>query len=473
MRTNVQTRNILLSAGMVVFSFLILSLSFSAVCYTYVIRERQTVLDSTANVVADVAAAVRETSDAENWELSLQAASISRATGLHIFICDNSGKVVICSDALVTCEHIGKILPSDYLTVIQEETGFRKLTDLSGFYQEKRYVSAVPILHRDGEQTGYVFVAAEIGAVWQLWRRFTTMLLVTGCFTLLIAIPVSVISIRRETAPLKEMVAAARQFAKGNLSVRVNPRGRSDEVGELCDAFNQMADALESSEERRKEFISSVSHELKTPMTTISGFADGLLDGTIPMENAPRYLSIISSETKRLNRLVHQMLDISRLKDKKEAFSSVFDATEVLRVTITNLYNRMEEKKLTLNAEIPEDPVLCRGIGDDFARVIYNILDNAVKFADKGSELDINLYKQNGKAYISITDRGETIPQAELPMIFDRFHKSDRSRSLDRDGVGLGLYLVKTILDRMGENIWVRSKDGETEFRFSMTIISL
>ena len=207
-------------------------------------------------------------------------------------------------------------------------------------------------------------------------------------------------------------------------------------------------------------------------MTTIAGFADGLLDGTIPMESAPKYLSIISSETKRLNRLVHQMLDISRMKDKKISLNSQFDATETLRVSITNLYSRMEKKELELHPEIPEDPLICRGNGDDIARVVYNILENAVKFADPGSRLDISLYKQNGKAYISITDRGETIPEEELPMIFDRFHKSDRSRSLDRDGVGLGLYIVKTILDQMGEDIWVRSKDGETEFRFSLTIAS-
>ena len=470
MSRNIQTRNILLSAGMVVFSFLILSLSFSAVCYTYVIREKLQVLESTANVVADVAAAVNETPDSENWELSLQAASISRATGLHIFICDDSGKVTICSDALVQCVHIGETIPAEYTGVISESGSFRKLSDLSGFYQEKRYIAAVPIRRHSGDQTGFVFAAAEIGAVWQLWRRFTTMMLMTGCFALLIAIPVSVISSRRETAPLKEMAAAARQFAKGDMGVRISLRGRSDEVAELCEAFNQMADALESSEEQRREFISSVSHELKTPMTTIAGFADGLLDGTIPMENAPKYLSIISSETKRLNRLVHQMLDISRMKDKKASLNSVFDATETLRVSITNLYSRMEEKKLELHPEIPEDPVICRGSGDDVARVVYNILENAVKFAERGSRLDVSLYKQNGKAFISITDRGETIPKAELPMIFDRFHKSDRSRSLDRDGVGLGLYIVKTILDRMGEDIWVRSKDGETEFRFSLTI---
>ncbi len=471
MSRNIQTRNILLSAGMVVFSFLILSLSFSAVCYTYVIREKRLVLESTANVMADVAAAVSETSDQDDWGLSLQAASISRATGLHIFICDENGKVTICSDALVKCEHIGKLIPAATIRGIQDNTGFRKMTDLSGFYREKRYVAAVPIRSRSGELTGYVFAAAEIGAVWQLWRRFTLMLLLTGCFTLLIAIPVSVISSRREAAPLKEMASAARLFAKGDMTVRVSVKSRSDEVGELCEAFNQMADALESSEERRKEFISSVSHELKTPMTTISGFADGLLDGTIPMENAPKYLAIISDETKRLNRLVRQMLDISRMKEKQDSMNASFDAAEAVRVSISNLYDRMEQKGLLLHPEIPEDPVICRGSGDDVTRVIYNILDNAVKFSTQGSRLDVSLYKQNGKAYVSVTDRGETIPEEELPMIFERFHKSDRSRSLDRDGVGLGLYIVKTILDRMGEDIWVRSKDGETEFRFSLTIV--
>ncbi len=470
MSRNIQTRNVLLSAGMVVFSFLILSISFSAVCYTSVIRERQQLLDSTANVVADVAAAVDDTLDTENWELSLQAASISRATGLHIFICEASGRVTICSDALVMCEHIGRTIPEEYLGVIEEGDGFRRLTDLTGFYPEKRYIAAVPIRDREGDLEGYVFAAAEISAVWQLWRRFTLMLLLTGFFTLLIAIPIAVISSRRETAPLKEMAVAARQFAMGDMGVRVSLRGRSDEVAELCEAFNLMADALESSEERRKEFVSSVSHELKTPMTTISGYADGLLDGTIPMDSAPKYLSIISSETKRLNRLVHQMLDISRI-DKRDYMNSSFDASEALRVSITSLYSRMEEKKLDLRPEIPEDPVVCRGSGDDIARVIYNILDNAVKFARNGTPLDICLYKQNGKAFISVTDRGETIPEEELPMIFDRFHKSDRSRSLDRDGVGLGLYIVKTILDQMGEGIWVRSRDGETEFRFSLTTV--
>ncbi len=471
MRNNIQTRNVLLSAGLVVFSFFILSLAFSAVSYTYVIRERKNLLESTAAVMSDVVAAVNEGSDTDNWELGLQASAISRATGLHIFICDARGRVVICSDALMTCEHIGKYIAGELLSAVPESGSYPRLTDLSGFYGERRYVAAVPVQQRGGELEGYVFAAAEIGFVRKLWRSFTVIMILTACFVLLLAIPVSVVSTRRETAPLKEMAAAARQFAKGELGVRVKSTHRTDEVGELCEAFNQMADALETSESRRKEFISSISHELKTPMTTISGFADGLLDGTIPIENAPKYLSIISGETKRLSRLVRQMLDISRLQDKTETASSVFDAVECLRRSITTLYDRMEAKELRLRAEIPEDPIQVRGSEDDVSRVIYNILDNAIKFSHPGSDLTVSLFKQGTKAFISIRDQGETIPESELPVIFDRFHKSDRSRSLDRDGVGLGLYIVRTVLDRMGEDIWVRSREGETEFRFSLTIV--
>ena len=471
MRKNIQTRNILLSAGLVVFSLLILSLVYSAVSYRYVIRDKRNLLKSTAAVVADVSAAVNEVSDLENWELGLQITAISRATGFHIFLCDENGRVLTCSEDPVSCQHIGKQISPELLSGVTVGGGFLRLTDLSGFYGQKRYVAAVPVLLRSGEVRGYAFAASELSAVWKLWRSFTRMMIFTALFVLLIAVPVSVISSRRETAPLKEMAAAARQFAQGELGVRVKVSGRTDEVGELCEAFNQMAEALESSESRRKEFISSVSHELKTPMTTISGFADGLLDGTIPMENAPKYLAIISNETKRLSRLVRQMLDISRMREKKDALSGSFDAVETLRLGITNLYSRMEEKGLRLRAEIPEDPILARGSGDDVSRVIYNLLDNAIKFAHPDTELAVSLFKQGSKAFISVTDRGETIPESELPAIFDRFHKSDRSRSLDRDGVGLGLYIVKTILDQMGEGIWVRSREGETEFRFSMTVL--
>ena len=470
MKKHVFARNILLSAGMVLLSMFCLSLVFSAVSYTYVVRDRRNMLESTANLVSDMAAAVSEVSKLDDWEISLSTASVSRATGFHVFLCDESGRVVVCSDAPTQCGHLGLRISTEILAEADGTGSLRMVGDLGGFYDGKRYLSAAPIVTRAGTKIGYVFAASEVGFAVRLWRTFSLIQLLAACFILLIAIPVTVVTSRREAAPLRELASAARQFAKGDLEVRVSSARRGDEVGELCEAFNQMADALEKSELRRRDFISSVSHELKTPMTTITGFAESLLDGTIPQENAPHYLEIIAEETKRLSRLVRQMLDISRMKETPKPASGSFDISEMLCRGILSLEGRIQEKELDVVPELPDGVLKAVGSEDDVARVFYNILDNAVKFADAGTELNVRLFKQGNKAFVSVVDRGETIPEAELPEIFDRFHKSDRSRSLDRDGVGLGLYIVKTILDGMGEDIWVRSRNGETEFRFSLTI---
>ncbi len=470
MRRSIFRRNLVLSGGMVLLSMIILGIAFSVISYSIVIRDKLRTLQSTATVVAELKLAVQETDGADAWELSLPTTAIGRATNTQIFLCDESGFIQSCSEGPLQCRHIGVQIPEGGLRELAAKGSYRAYTDLSGLYSEARYVSALPLVDASGDSAGSVFVSAAAGDVGKIWRGFAYTLLLAAGVVLLLALPLSVIYSRREAAPLREMGAAARQFAKGDLSVRIQAPGRKDEVGELAEAFNQMADALERSEKNRREFIANVSHELKTPMTTISGFADGLLDGTIPPEESQRYLAIISDETKRLSRLVRQMLEISRSQVQRPGETQVFDITETVRTAIISLDGRFREKQLSLEAELPEEGLRVRGNPDSLTQVVRNILDNAVKFADAGSRVDVRVFKQNGKAFVSVTDRGETIPEDELPEIFQRFHKSDRSRSIDREGMGLGLYIVKNILDAMGEDIWVRSKDGETEFRFSLSL---
>ena len=464
-------RQLAVSAGLILLNLLLLGFSFSLISYRYVLQERRSRLDETARTVAEMTAAVNELNSMEDWQLSIQITSLSRATGNHIFVCDNQGQVWACSDSfMLQCEHIGKRLNAKFLDLTNKQEPTRVYSDLDGFYSTKQYISAAAIVSSDGTRLGTAIASTGRGDVSRIWAGFAVVMLYAAGFVLVICVPVAILFTRRETAPLKEMANAARQFAKGDLSVRVTGHGRMDEVGELAEAFNQMADSLEKAEKSRMDFVANVSHELKTPMTTISGYADGLLDGTIPMDQAQKYLSVIANETKRLSRLVRQMLHISRMQDGSVLRSGSFDATETLRMAIIGLDAKISAKKLQLRPEIPEDPLRVRGNEDAVSQVIYNILDNAVKFAEAGSVLDVRLFKQGGRAYLSIVDRGETIPRDELSSIFQRFHKSDRSRSLDRDGVGLGLYIVKSILDGMGEDIWVRSADGETEFRFSLTL---
>ena len=208
-------------------------------------------------------------------------------------------------------------------------------------------------------------------------------------------------------------------------------------------------------------------------MTTISGFAEGILDGTIPPEREKEFLQVIVSETRRLSRLVRRMLDLSRLNALAEnavTAQEQFDLVEVVSQVIISLESKITSRSLDVDVQMPEDKVMVWGDPDSITQVCYNLLDNAAKFAASGTAITLQITKKDGKAYTSVRNLGATIPAEELPLLFDRFHKADYSRSMDRDGVGLGLYIVKTILGNLKENITVTSEDGVTEFTFTLTL---
>ena len=214
---------------------------------------------------------------------------------------------------------------------------------------------------------------------------------------------------------------------------------------------------------------------MKTPMTTIAGYVDGILDGTIPQEKHRHYLQIVSGETKRLNRLVRSMLDISRLQDQEgipEEQRSRFDISECAGQTLLNFEKKLLDKEVDVQVELPEHPVYVMANRDYITQVVYNLLDNAVKFCPQGGLLELKIREGGNKAYISVANEGETIPPEELPLVFDRFHKLDKSRSQNRDGWGLGLYIVKTIVCSHGENISVTSREGLTTFTFTLPLVN-
>ena len=289
---------------------------------------------------------------------------------------------------------------------------------------------------------------------------------------LCIAFITSSVTSLRQTKPLKEIADMARKFGHGEFGARVNGyENRRDEVGELAEAFNAMADSIAKSEARRSEFVANISHELKTPMTTIAGFSDGILDGTITPDHEKAALQTISSETRRLSRLVRRMLDLSRLQSAENITAQEqFDVSEVLLRVLVSLETKINARHLDVDTQIPEGAVLVWGDPDSITQVCYNLLDNAIKFSAEGSTLGLSITTKGGKAYVSVRNTGQTIPPEELPLIFDRFHKSDKSRSVDREGVGLGLYIVKTILNSHKENITVSSENGVTEFVFTLTL---
>ena len=452
---------------------LLLATSFIGIGRTYLIEDYRRDMIKTAGEVAHTASAVARVSSLSDWTLGMAISSIAGSTGNHIFITDESGMIISCSDKLPYCEHIGQMIPE---TILKELVNgiYNQRTDMEGIFPDMRYVAARQITaETNGELLGYCFVSSTVSNMLGAWTNYLTWSMMALIVVALVAIVLIIAYTKRMARPLDEIAAASRKFARGDFSPRVKQSfDTTDEMGALIESFNKMADSLEQAEVRRTEFIANISHELRTPMTTIAGFADGILDGTIPPEDEKKYLVSIRDETRRLSRLVRDMLGVSRMRSDAADVSrrTSFDLTELILQTLLSFESRATKKNLDVDPQLPESHLLVFADKDAITQVVYNLLDNAVKFADPGSCLVIRLYKENNKAYVSIKDHGETIPPDDLPFIFDRFHKSDRSRSVDKEGVGLGLYLVKSIINAHDEDIAVRSEDGMTEFVFTLPL---
>ena len=457
---------------MIGLSLLLVAVSIFLLGRNYIVEDYIANMRGSADEVAHLASAVAEDDSLNSWMLGMNLSSISKATGNHIFVADENGVVVSCCDELPMCSHLGKAIPEDILSAVHLSGAYQGKTLLSGFYGEERILVAVPVVSETGT-LGYVGVSVLQKNIFSPWKTLLVTTLLASVIVFAAILFFAFLYSKRMAEPLDEIAEASRSFARGDFSVRVPQNSdTSYEMGALIDSFNKMADSLENTEKRRTEFISNISHELRTPMTTISGFADGILDGTIPKEEEDKYLRSIRDETRRLTRLVRSMLDATRMKsmasDPKRR--TTFDLTELVLQTLLSFETRATEKNLDVDPQFPDNRLMVRADKDGITQVIYNLLDNAVKFAKPGSCITVRLYIEDKKAFVSVKDEGETIPPDDLPYIFDRFHKSDRSRSLDKDGVGLGLYLVKTILNSHDEDIAVKSEDGVTEFVFTLPL---
>lgn len=334
--------------------------------------------------------------------------------------------------------------------------------------QGNAYTVGVPILSEQ-QVVGGVFVAARQLRIGSEFGGILPSFLIWGLIILLVAVVILYFVTKQITRPLYEMAIAARSYAKGDFSrkVRVAPEG---ELGVLVLTFNQMAENLDRLEATRREFIADVSHELRTPMTTIGGFIDGMLDGTIPQETQQKYLLLVSEEVKRLSRMVNNLLDVAKIQSGEITYHiEPFDLTELAYRVMLTMEDRIAERGIELTHALPEESVYALGDHDAIYRVIYNLMDNAVKFTGDQGKIHLGLYRRAGKVFFAVRNSGAGIPQQEVGKIFERFYKTDKSRGENRKGVGLGLYMVKNIIEAHGEDLYVSSEEGAfAEFSFSL-----
>ena len=485
--TSMYRRQFVMMASMILISFALLGAVFVALSYNYTVQGKREIMDRNAVIVADYVSDMTQRaligemffdiSSFKASEFQLYIRSSSKVSDSHVIFCLTDGTVLYSSrDGSEDNADYGFVINDEESLLIARDAAHSGFTDLNGLLPERRYVAGAPVSITAFGATyplGYVFVTAEPSSVTEMWSAFSTIFFFAAFIVMCIAFISSSVTSLYITKPLKEMSIVAKRFARGEFNARVEGYDqRYDEIGELAGAFNQMAENLETGEGKRSDFIANISHEMRTPMTTIAGFADGILDGTIPPEKAESYLKIISQETRRLSRLVRRMLDLSKLESVEAVTTQEqFDVNELLVRTLVSLESKISARGLDVDIEhIPKKPTLVWGDPDNITQVCYNLLDNAIKHAYDRGKIFLSVEKQGGKAYISVRNEGDSIPAGQLSHLFDRFHKVDLSRGKDPEGVGLGLYIVKTILDNHKEKITVVSEGGLTEFTFTLTL---
>ena len=475
MRNNLFRRQFLLTAGLILLSFILLASSFTALSYRYMVREKKESMEENVSYAASMTQVILQRGfDPAEDAFPIYGPALSHISDSDLVLCDASGTVLrYIADGADDLDYVGSTISSDVTSQMIQNGIYSGMSDL-GIYSGVHFAAGAPIFLQTGQGDSmqyFIFMTASATDLVVLWKSLATLFFFVAVIVMCVACIACSIFSMQQVKPLREMADAVRRFGMGEYDVRVDDTGHKDEIGDLASAFNAMADSLANSEKRRQEFVANISHELKTPMTTISGFTNGILDGTIPPEKVNDSLQVISSETARLSRLVRRMLDVSALQARESVQSQVeFDISETMVQVMISLEGKIKNRQLDMDVHIPDDPVRVWGDPDGITQVCYNLLDNAAKFAAPGTAIAVTITTKGTKAYISVKNQGETIPPDELNMIFDRFHKSDRSRSIDKEGVGLGLYIVKTILNNHKENITVTSKDGVTEFIFTLTL---
>lgn len=467
-------------------SFLMLSGIITSMIRTHVTSDKEVKLQNSCQIITtyfenagnqDISAHIKS----ESLFVQTLAQLVNEDYDFHVLITDTTGKVLLSTyktteDGLPSYyeeEGLGYVSTADDFETETSEAGVEFITyrgELAGIPDSRdKCIAYGKEIIINGEHCGYVFTLASTAKEDVLIGVARKTVINSSIWVMLAAVIAAYFITERIVHPLKNMTRAAKSFAKGDFSERISVHGH-DEVSELALAFNNMAESLENLESMRNSFLANVSHDLRTPMTTISGFIDGIISGAIPEDQHNHYLGVISAEVHRLSRLVNQLLDISRLEsgDRKFNFAD-FDVAEVSRLILLSFEQKIDQKRLDVEFNAEEDTMSAKADKDAIYQIIYNLCHNAIKFASDGGKFVINISRVSGKKIkVSIYNQGQSISPEDAKHIFDRFYKTDKSRGLDKSGVGLGLYICKTIIDAHGETIKHEYHDDGCEFWFTL-----
>ena len=475
MRKSISVAFFSLVSTLMVLGIVLMGASEWVLFKNYFAKDRYETLDQVVGVTQRTAQYLVQQAELPEGDeldaLSTKLEIIGESAEAYLFFTDNDGRVMIASspDKLESLT-----VPEEMMEKIDASDAdyYHVFGTLGGMLDGKSYITVSEMRNEHGQPSGYLFLCSSGEQLTQFKQQFWSNFLLSACVMLLCASILTKILMRQLTDPLQKVTDAAQRFGGGDLSVRVEGVEGEGEVADLARTFNKMADNIQSNDNSRGQFMGNIAHELRTPMTTIKGFIDGILDGTIPPEMQNHYLQLVSEETGRLARLIQNMLDLSKLESGEyQVNARMFNIWETLTGVALSAEQRINDGMIDIDGLTMDEKVLVYADPDLIHQVAYNLLDNAIKFTPAGGTIRFGVEKLGPEVEVSIWNSGQGISPEALPYVFQRFYKEDQSRGLHARGAGLGLNICKVLVNLSGGQIRVESQQGEwCRFVFTLPV---
>ena len=475
MRKSISVAFFSLVSTLMVLGIVLMGASEWVLFKNYFARDRYETLDQVVGVTQRTAQYLVQQAELPEGDeldaLSTKLEIIGESAEAYLFFTDNDGRVMIASspDKLESLT-----VPEEMMEKIDASDAdyYHVFGTLGGMLDGKSYITVSEMRNENGQPSGYLFLCSSGEQLTQFKQQFWSNFLLSACVMLLCASILTKLLMRKLTDPLQKVTDAAQRFGGGDLSVRVEGVEGEGEVADLARTFNRMADNIQTNDNSRGQFMGNIAHELRTPMTTIKGFVDGMLDGTIPPDMQNHYLQLVSEETGRLARLIQNMLDLSKLESGEyQVNARMFNIWDTLTGVALSAEQRINDGMIEIEGLTMDEKALVYADPDLIHQVVYNLLDNAIKFTPAGGTIRFSVEKLGPETEIAVWNSGQGISPEALPYVFQRFYKEDRSRGLHARGAGLGLNICKVLVNLSGGQIRVESQQGEW-CRFVFTLPS-
>ncbi len=453
-----------------VFGFIMVATFASSMTLERLKREKAEKLYEEANLIAD-----KYAGDLYNNQISLdtvknQLDDLRVYLDSTIWIINPSGRMVLDSSKPIDVNN--EVVIEGFDPTVTAGS-YYTVGDFFGYFNEETLSVFAPIT-ADYTVKGYVVIHTPMSKIQKSSENLLAISYILLILLFLLSLIILIFFTEFVYVPLRKITDATEQYAAGNMGYEFSVDS-DDEIGYLAAALQFMASEIAKTEDNQKKFVANVSHDFRSPLTSIRGYLEAMLDGTIPPEMHEKYLGIVLNETERLTKLTNSLLTLNNLNVRGVVLEkSIFDINEIIRGTAASSEVQLRNKSIALDLVLTGDEMLVEADMGKIQQVLYNLLDNAIKFSHHNSVIKIETTVKHQKVFVSVKDSGIGIPKDSLKLIWDRFYKTDLSRGKDKKGTGLGLSITKEIIKAHGENINVISTEGVgTEFIFSLPMVDV